>query len=89
MALSKEEKNLAVQKFGKGEKDTGNTSVQVALLTKRIEDLTEHLKKNHKDARASRALLELVGKRKRLLKYIAKKDPEGYASLILALGLRK
>ena len=89
MALSKQEKHDIVAKFGKDGKDTGSASVQIALLSKRIKDLTEHLKKNGQDAAARRSLFILVGKRHGLLAYLAKNDPEEYAKLIAALGLRK
>ncbi|MBE6134668.1 MAG: 30S ribosomal protein S15 [Erysipelotrichaceae bacterium] len=89
MALSKEETSAIIKKFGKNEKDTGSTEVQIALLTKRIKDLTAHLKSNAQDSGARRSLLILVGKRAGLLKYLADNDPEGYAELIKKLGLRK
>jgi small subunit ribosomal protein S15 len=87
--LTKEEKNVIVQKYGKDVKDTGNTQVQVAILTKRISELTAHLKKNKGDAVAKRSLSELVGKRRSLLAYLEKNDHEAYASLIESLKLRK
>ncbi len=87
--MTKEEKKVIVAKFGENEKDTGSASVQVALLTKRINDLNAHIKANHTDATASRALMALVGKRKRLLTYLAENDNEAYLKLIAALGLRK
>ncbi len=89
MALNKEEVNVVVQKYGKNAADTGSTAVQIALLTKRIQDLTAHLKKNHGDACARRSLLILVGKRHSLLSYLADNDREGYEKLIASLGLRK
>ena len=89
MALNKEEVNVVVKKFGKDAKDTGSTEVQVALLTKRIQKLTEHLKNNKQDAIARRNLLILVGKRHSLLDYLAKNDREAYLKLIAALELRK
>lgn len=89
MALSKQEVNLAVQKYGKNAADTGSTEVQIALLTDRIADLTAHLKKNHGDACARRSLLILVGKRHSLLSYLASHNREAYEKLIASLGLRK
>jgi small subunit ribosomal protein S15 len=89
MALKKEEINVVVQKYGKGVTDTGSTSVQIALVTKRIEDLTEHLKKNAEDANAHRSLLILVGKRHSLLDYLAKSDRDQYLKLIEQLKIRK
>lgn len=87
--LNKEEKKNLVKKYGKSAADTGSAEVQVALLTKRIQDLTAHLKKNHGDATAKRSLMELVGKRRTLLAYIARNDHEAYEKLIASLGLRK
>lgn len=87
--MTKEEKKVIVAKFGADEKDTGSAAVQVALLTKRISELTAHIKANHGDATASRALMALVGKRKKLLSYLAKNDNEAYFKLIAELGLRK
>ena len=89
MALSKEETAAIVKKFGKDEKDTGSTEVQVALLTARIKDLTAHLKANKQDAGARRSLLILVGKRRSLLDYLNRTNPEGYLELIAKLGIRK
>lgn len=87
--LNKDEKKAIVTKFGKNAKDTGSTEVQIAILTKRIADLTAHLKANHGDATAKRSLMELVGKRHALLAYLAKTDYEGYEKLIASLSLRK
>ncbi|MDO5330148.1 MAG: 30S ribosomal protein S15 [Bacillota bacterium] len=89
MALSKEETASLVKKFGANEKDTGNARVQIAILSKRIKDLTEHLKKNGQDSAARRSLFILVGKRRGLLDYLAKNDSEAYAKLIGELGIRK
>ena len=89
MALSKEETAAIVKQFGKNEKDTGSTEVQIALLTQRIKDLTAHLKANHGDAGARRSLLILVGKRRSLLDYLAANDVDRYTNLIAALGIRK
>lgn len=75
--------------FGKNEQDTGSTEVQVALLSKRIEELTEHLKTHKKDNSSRRGLLNMVSQRRRLLDYLASKDVERYQSLIARLGLRR
>ena len=87
--LTKEDKAKIVKKFGKGENDPGSTEVQVALLTERINYLTDHLKQHKHDHHSRRGLLMLVGKRRRLLDYLAKRDLEGYRTLIKQLGLRK
>jgi len=89
MALSKEEVNTITGKFGKNDKDTGATEVQIALFTERINQLTEHCKQFKKDKSSQRGLLILVGKRRRLLKYIQRTNLEKYRSLIKELGLRK
>ncbi len=89
MPLSKEKKQEIITQFGKGEKDTGRTEVQIAMLTARIEELTEHFKDHKKDHHSRRGLLKLVGQRRRLLKYLRRRDLEGYRSLIKQLGLRK
>jgi small subunit ribosomal protein S15 len=89
MALTKQQTEAVVNKFGKNEKDTGASEVQIALLTERIKALTEHCKQFKKDKSSQRGLLILVGKRRRLLKYIQQKNLEGYRSLIKELGLRK
>ena len=89
MALKKESVTSIIAKFGKNEKDTGATEVQIALLTERINQLTEHCKKFKKDKSSQRGLLILVGQRRRLLKYIQRVNLEGYRKLIGELGLRK
>jgi small subunit ribosomal protein S15 len=89
MSLTQERKAELIGQFGENEKDTGNTRVQVALLTQRINDLTEHLREHKKDHHSRRGLLMLVGQRRRLLNYLQKKDLEGYRSLIRELGLRR
>ena len=89
MALDKERKQEIVEKFGSDGKDTGSAEVQVALLTERINHLTEHFKVHKKDFAGRRGLLKLVGHRRNLLNYIRNKDIERYRSLIQALGLRK
>ena len=87
--LTPERTQEIVTQFGANEKDTGNTRVQIALLTQRINDLTEHLRTNKKDHHSRRGLLMLVGRRRRLLNYLQKKDLEGYRALIKELGLRR
>jgi len=89
MALTQERKQELVTQFGDDDKDTGNTRVQIALLTERINQLTEHLRANSKDHHSRRGLLMLVGRRRRLLNYFQKHDLEGYRSLIKELGLRR
>jgi len=89
MALTQERKTEIVSQFGENAQDTGNTRVQVALLTARINDLTQHLRDHKKDHHSRRGLLMLVGQRRRLLNYLQKKDLEGYRSLIRELGLRR
>ncbi|MDR0919485.1 MAG: 30S ribosomal protein S15 [Oscillospiraceae bacterium] len=83
------DKKLVIEKFGRTEGDTGSPEVQVALLTERINHLTEHLKLHKKDHHSRRGLLKMVGHRKGLLNYIKKKDIEKYRSLIAELGIRK
>ncbi len=87
--LNKEEKKNLVKKYGKSEKDTGSVEVQVAILTKRIQDLTAHLQSNNGDAGARRSLLILVGKRRSLLSYLNAHDVNRYTALIAKLGIRK
>ncbi len=89
MAVTKERKEEIIKNFGKSEKDTGNSDVQVALLTERISHLTEHLKENKKDHHTSYGLLKLVGQRRSLLDYVANNDIERYRALIKKLNLRK
>jgi small subunit ribosomal protein S15 len=89
MALNKETVNSVIAKFGKNEKDTGKSEVQIALLTERINQLTGHCKQFKKDKSSQRGLLILVGKRRRMLKYLQRRDLEQYRSLIKELGLRK
>jgi small subunit ribosomal protein S15 len=89
MSLTKEEKSEIIKKFGADQKNTGKTEVQIAILTRRITELTEHLKHNAKDHHSRRGLLKLVGKRRRLLNYLMKKDVERYRKLIGELGLRR
>jgi small subunit ribosomal protein S15 len=89
MSLAKAEKVELAKKFGESEKNTGKTEVQVALITRRIADLTEHLKINPKDHHSRQGLLRLVGQRRRLLNYLIKKDINRYRQLIQELGLRR
>lgn len=89
MGLTKEQKSDIIKKYGKKENDTGETAVQVAMLTQRINELTEHFKTHKKDHHSRRGLLKLVGQRRRLLDYLIKKDIEQYRSLIKELGIRR
>jgi len=88
MPLTKEKTAEIIAEFGKDAKDSGSAEVQVALLTQRIKDLTEHLKLHQKDHHTRRGLLMLVGKRRRLLTYIKKRDVTKYRELIARLGIR-
>lgn len=87
--MEKEKKGAIVEQFRLHEKDTGSTAVQVALLTERINELTEHLKVHREDHHSQRGLLMLVGQRKRLLAYLKREDVGRYRDLIERLGLRK
>ncbi len=89
MSLSLEEKRVIITRFGKDESDTGSPEVQVALLSARISQLTEHLRDHKKDHHSRRGLLMLVGQRRRLLNYLQKKQLERYRELIRELGLRR
>jgi small subunit ribosomal protein S15 len=89
MTLTVEEKREVVQQFGKTETDTGSPEVQIALLTRRINHLTEHLREHRHDHHSRRGLLMLVGQRRRLLNYLGRKDLDRYRSLIRELGLRR
>ena len=89
MYLTTETKKEFFKTYGNSETNTGSTEGQIALFTFRIKHLTEHLKANKKDFSTQRALLQLVGKRRRLLDYLKRKDIEGYRELIKALGLRR
>jgi len=89
MALSKEKVSSIITRFGQNEKDTGASEVQIALLTERINQLTEHCKQFKKDKSSQRGLLILVGKRRRILKYIQRSNLEKYRSILKELGLRK
>jgi small subunit ribosomal protein S15 len=89
MNLSKEEKMEIIKKFGADEKDSGKAEVQIALLTARINKLTSHFSDHKKDHASRRGLMMMVGKRRRLLDYVARKDIERYRSIIKELNLRK
>jgi small subunit ribosomal protein S15 len=89
MTVTAERKQELVAKFGKSDGDTGTAEVQVALLTERINDLTEHLRTHTKDHHSRRGLLMLVGQRRRLLRYLQRKDIERYRTIVSELGLRR
>ena len=87
--ISKEKKTAIIIEYARFEGDTGSPEVQIAVLTARIAELTEHLKTNQKDHHSRRGLLKMVGKRRGLLDYLKKTDIEGYRALIEKLGIRK
>ncbi len=87
--ITKEVKEQIIKEYGKTPTDTGSTEVQVAILSYRIKELTEHLKDHQKDHHSRRGLLKMVGKRRGLLDYLKKKDIEAYRQLIEKLGIRK
>lgn len=87
--ISSEKKQAVIKELQGSKKDTGSAAVQVGITTERIKELTEHLKVNKKDFAARRGLLQLVGKRKRHLQYIAAKDGQAYLELIKKLGIRR
>ncbi len=87
--MTKERKQEVISNFKRDEKDTGSPEVQVALLTERINELTEHLKVHKKDNHSRRGLLKMVGKRRNLLNYLAKKDENRYKDIVEKLNLRK
>jgi small subunit ribosomal protein S15 len=89
MALTKEAKEEIVAGHGRNDADTGSSRVQIALLSRRIDELTQHLRTHGKDHLSRRGLLKLVGRRRRLLDYLQKRDLEGYRQLIKDLGLRR
>ncbi|MBC7241663.1 MAG: 30S ribosomal protein S15 [Anaerolineae bacterium] len=89
MSLTKAEKDAIIQEFRVHPNDTGSPEVQIALLTKRINELTEHLKVHKHDEHSRRGLLKMVGQRRRLLAYLSRTDAERYKTLINRLGLRK
>ncbi len=87
--ISQEKKTEIIRKYARDEKDTGSPEVQIAVLTERIRELTDHMKKNPKDFHSNRGLLKMVGKRRGLLDYLKKNDLEKYRKLIADLGIRK
>ena len=89
MALNVEQKKIIIDDYKQHESDTGSPEVQVAILTKRINDLTEHLRTHKKDHYSRRGLLKLVGQRRRFLNYLQRENLEGYRALIKELGLRR
>ncbi len=89
MALTKEQKTQLISEFGTHEGDTGSTQVQIAMLTQRINELTEHFKIHKHDNHSRLGLLKLVGRRRRLLKYLRETEPAEYEALIKRLGLRR
>ena len=89
MPMHPDQKNEIIEKYKRGENDTGSPEVQIALLTHQINHLQGHFKTHHKDHHSYRGLLKMVGRRRRLLKYLKKKDVNRYRDLIRSLGLRK
>jgi small subunit ribosomal protein S15 len=89
MPLMKQQKQQIIADYGIAENDTGSAQVQIALLTARIHQLTEHLKNYQQDQHSRRGLLKLVGQRRRHLRYLSKTDPEAYQALLQRLGLRR
>ena len=89
MSLTQEKKAELIEKFGNSPQDTGKSEVQIALLTERINQLTDHLRTHKKDHHSRRGLLMLVGQRRRFLRYLERSDLERYRSLVKELGLRK
>ena len=87
--MTKEEKLEIIKKFGASETDSGKSEVQIALITKRLNDLTDHFNVHKKDHHSRRGLMQLVGKRRRLLDYLMKKDIERYRAIIKELNIRK
>lgn len=88
LSISKERTAELIKEFGKNDQDSGSAEVQVAIMTHRIKHLTEHLKEHKKDNHTRRGLMQLIGKRRRLLKYIKDRDIENYRALIKKLGIR-
>ena len=89
MSLTKEKKQELIKKFGKSDNDSGTAEVQIAILTQRINELTEHFSKHTKDHASRRGLMKMVGKRRRLLDYLTKKDINRYRAIIKELNIRK
>ena len=88
MSLTQEKKQEIIGQYQIHETDTGSSNLQIALLTERINQLTEHLKRNEKDHSSRRGLLKIIGRRKNLLRYLKRENPEGYQELIEKLGIR-
>lgn len=88
MSISKEKKQELISAYGENDKDTGSSEVQVAIMTERINNLTEHLKHHRKDNHTRRGLIQIINKRNRLLKYIYENSHERYRSLVKKLGIR-
>lgn len=89
MTITKEQKNTIIQDFARHEGDTGSPEVQIALLTTRIQQLTDHLRTHKHDQHSRRGLLKLVGQRRRHLKYLSRTNPESYREMLKRLGLRR
>ena len=89
MALAKEQKQEIIRSFALHEQDTGSPEVQIALLTRRIESLTEHLKVHRKDFHSRRGLIKMVSQRRKLIEYLRRTDPKRYQQVLARLGLRK
>ena len=89
MALTKDEKDAIIQDYAVHERDTGSPQVQIALLTQRIQSLTDHMKANPQDQHSRRGLLKLVGQRRRHLKYLSNTNSEAYREILQRLGLRR
>lgn len=87
--ITKEQKAALIAEYGRAEGDTGSPEVQIAILTFRIRELTEHLKENQKDHHSRRGMYKMIGKRRGLLDYLMKTDLDGYRALIAKLGIRK
>ena len=88
MSITKDNKNNIINEFSKNDKDTGSTGVQIAVLTERIKNLTEHFKTHNKDNHSKRGLVALINKRKKLLNYLSKKNKSEYSELIKKLNIR-
>jgi small subunit ribosomal protein S15 len=89
MSITAERKQALIKEYSRGDSDTGSPEVQVAILSERIRNLTEHLKTHKKDTHSRRGLLMMVGQRRRLLDYLSRKDRTRYQTVIAALGLRR
>lgn len=89
MSVTKERKQQLVSEYGRGGADTGSPEIQISILTSRIAELTRHLRENNKDHACRRGLLRIVGKRRRLLDYVKRKDPQKYLDLLRRLDIRK